>query len=109
MSSPKKKIGLIATSIRFTNFSIIYDVELKEKIKEVFSIVTCGQDIADKDLLLKPTIIEKSNMSVIFTPSNVTPHFYQSIYDKSIRNYHEYETERGNIYNVGDVVGYITD
>lgn len=109
MSKPKKKIGLVAKSIRFTNFSIIYEVQLQGysgDISEPLPVI-CRNDIANKDLILKPTIIDKTNNDVIFTPSNVTPHFYQAIHDKTIRGFDEYKVEYDNIYKVGDVVGYV--
>lgn len=102
----KKKIRLIATKINFTQFSIVYTVKLESDLKAV-GVVFCSNDIKHKDLILKPTIISPDSMEVIFTPSNVTPHFYQSILDKSIRNVDEYDVEKKSIYAVGDIVGYI--
>ncbi len=100
------KIELIATDIGFTTHSIIYKVEFPENKKGV-GIVFCSKDIKDKDLILKPTFIDKANMEVIFAPVNVISHFYQSIIDGTIRNINEYVVEKNNIYSIGDVVGYI--
>lgn len=107
MSNPKKKIGLKATNIRFTNFSIIYDVKFAGISSMESGVVLCNNDIADKDLILKPTFINEKSMEVIFTPSNVTPHFYQSIFEKTIRSIQEYAVEKKQIYDVGDIVGFI--
>ena len=111
MSNPKEKIGLKATSIQFTNFSIVYGVEFVGQHK-TFSEVTGGiaianNDIANKDLILKPTYVGKGTMNVIFTPGNVTPHFYQSILNGTIRNAPEYEIEKGHIYRIGEIVGFV--
>lgn len=110
MSNSKKKIGLICKSIKFTSFSIVYNVEFDIKETSIHSntgVVFCSNDIQDKDLILKPTMISPESMEVIFTPSNVTPHFYQSIYNGTIKNINEYEIEKRNIYGVGEIVGYI--
>lgn len=109
MSKLKKKVGLISTDIRFNNYSIIYPVKLEngytvEMIREI--VISCN-DIKNKDLILKPTIFDKENQEVIFTPSNVIPHFYQSIYNGTIRHIEEYVVEKNNIYNIGEVVAYI--
>lgn len=100
------KIELIATDIGFTTHSIIYKVEFPEGLNGK-GVVFCSNDIKDKDLILKPTFIDKDNMEVIFAPVNVISHFYQSILDGSIRNINEYTVEKNNIYNIGDVVGFI--
>jgi len=100
------KIELIATDIGFTAHSIIYKVEFPKGLNGI-GVVFCPNDIKDKDLILKPTFIDKKNMEVIFTPSNVTSHFYQSIIDGTIRNINEYAVEKKNIYDIGDVVGFI--
>jgi len=109
MSKIKKKIPLIAKSISFTQFSIVYDVKIDIIEEDWFlSPVYCADDISDKELILKPTIIQKNTTKkVVFTPSNVTPHFYQAIIEKKIQAYEEYKVELENIYKVGDVVGYI--
>src|SRR5690606_13192199 len=102
-----QRIGLIATSIDFTSHSIVYGVRFS--IDGNFSgAVFCNNDIKHKDLALKPTFVCSENMEVIFTAVNVTPHFYQQIHKKIIRDLSEYETEKRNIYDVGDIVGYIT-
>lgn len=103
-----KKIGLIAESIYFTNFAIIYNVRLSESVLEnINPIILCCDDICRKDLIIKPTALSKENMRVVFTPSNVTPQFYQDLLNKSLKNHQEYKTELKYIYNVGDVVGYV--
>ena len=107
MPNPKKKIGLIAVSVRFTMFSIVYNVKFSGLLKSLSGIVISDNSIADKDLIIKPTYIDAENMEVIFTPSNVTPHFYQAILDKKIKSINEFKVEQNNIYSVGDVVGYI--
>jgi len=101
-----EKIELIATEIYFTFHSIIYRVKFKNEIN-ASGIVFCINDIKDKDLILKQTMIDKNNMEVVFTPCRVMPHFYQSIIDGTIRNIDEHATERKDIYSIGDVVGYI--
>ena len=100
------KIELIATDIGFTVHSIIYKVEFPKDLKGK-GVVFCSNDIKDKDLILKPTFIDKDNMEVVFAPVNVISHFYQSIIDGTIRNINEYTVEKKNIYDIGDVVGFI--
>ena len=110
MSSPKKKIGLKAKSITFTHFSIVYSVELDQDIstENICSVIMSSSDIKNKDLLLKPTAFTKDDNEVIFTPSNVTPHFYQNLYEGNNDKFNgEYDVEKNNIYKVGDIVGYI--
>src|SRR5690606_16606536 len=101
-----QRIGLIATSIDFTLHSIVYGVRFS--IDGNFSgAVFCNNDIKHKDLVLKPTFVCSENMEVIFTAVNVTPHFYQQIHKKIIRDLSEYEVEKRNIYDIGEIVGYI--
>ena len=100
------KIELIATDIGFTTHSIIYKVEFPKGLNNT-GVVFCSNDIKDKDLILKPTFIDKDNMEVIFASVNVISHFYQSIIDGTIRNINEYAVEKNNIYGIGDVVGFI--
>ena len=104
-----KAIPLIATKIHFHFHSIVYDVKIdsNEEIKDRFGTVVCDNSIKNKDLILKPTLLNKENMQVIFTPANVIPHFYESIFRKVINNISEYKVEKNNIYNVGEIVGYI--
>lgn len=71
------------------------------------NIVLCADDICDKDLILKPTVISENSMKVVFTPSNVTSEFYQRVFEESIKGYDEYRTNKKDIYDVGDVVGYV--
>lgn len=104
MSVSQKKIGLKAKSISFTFNCIVYEVEVPENC---FGPVFCSNDIKNKDLTLKPTLIDSNNSEVIFSTDNVTPQFYQSILDKSIRGYDEYKTEKDKIYLPGEIVGYI--
>ncbi len=105
-----KKIALIADSISFTNFAIIYNVRLFEGVLEnINPIILCNDDICRKDLIMKPTALSKDNMRVIFTPGNVTPQFYQDLLNKSLKNHQEYQTELKYIYNVGDIVGYVIE
>lgn len=105
MSKTKKKIRLVAEKITFTRFSVIYHIEDNPKIKE--AVPFCPDNIKDKDLILKPTLVSRDDLRVVYAFSDVTPHFYQSILDGSIRNLSEYETEKANIYLKGDVVAYI--
>lgn len=112
MSEFKKKIGLIATEISFTQFSIVYKVELDclDSEMPVFkeAPVLCSPiDIVDKDLILKPTMISSENMFVVYTPSNMIPHYFQSLLDESLSNYEEHKVDIANYYNIGEVVGYI--
>lgn len=108
MSDHKEKIKLIAESIEFTFYSIIYSVKTERSID--LSNPTpfyCNNNIKHKDLLLKPTLIDSKNMEVIFTPNNVTPHYYEAIIKKIINDLDEQVKELNNIYVVGDIVGYI--
>ena len=106
MSVIKKKIRLIATKIEFTNFSIVYTVKFDGDYGGE-GVVFCSNDIKNKDLILKHTLVDSENMEVIFTPSNVTPHYYQAILSNNIRNSGEYDIDKKGIYSVGDIVGYI--
>jgi len=110
MSKPKKKIGLIATEIEFTFFSIKYKVKYddgrKTFQKDKIGPVSCSEDIGNKDLNLKPTILSE-NMEVIFMSIYMTPHFYQGLLDRTRKDFSELRDELNNIYKVGDVVGYI--
>jgi hypothetical protein len=101
------KIELIAIDIKFTEHSIVYIVKQKGEINHS-GVVFCSNDIKHKDLVLNPTMIDENNLEVIFTPTKVISHFYQSILDGSIRNVEEYVVEKNNIYITGDVVGYIS-
>ena len=106
MSEFKKAIGLVAEKIEFTKFSIIYHVKANVDISSP-QHVSSPFDVINKDLILKPTLVSKDCMKVVYTPSNCVPEFYQAIYDKTIRNVSEYEIERRHIYEVGEIVGYI--
>jgi hypothetical protein len=106
MPSTKEKIELIATEILFTDFSISYKVRINSA-KEVSGVVFCHENIKDKDLILNPTFIDKNNNIVIFVVTNVTPHFYSDILDRTIRGFDEYKSELDKIYAIGEVVGFI--
>lgn len=101
-----RTVNLIATKVKFTKFSIIYDVACKE-VKDGSFLVHCPFDISSKDLILKPTVIQKGQMKVVYTPSNVTSEFYEKIFNETISNHEEYYVEKKYIYDVGDVVGII--
>jgi len=105
-NNPSKKIKLIATDINFTQHSIVYSVKFLDNLNHS-GVVVSDNNIKYKDLILKPTYIDKENMEVIFTPSNVTSHFYQAIIDKTIKGISEYDVEKNNIYAVGDTVGHV--
>ncbi len=111
MSESQKKIGLVAYEIEFTYFTIIYKVKYEKEYKDLKNyragIVACAEDIKNKDLNIKPTILYGKNMEVIFHALYATPHFYQSLLNKTRKDYHEYKNELKNIYQVGDIVGYI--
>lgn len=101
-------VYLVAKKIIFKRFSIIYEVSCEEKLgQQGFYPVMCPSDIFEKDLILKPTFISQKEMKVIYTPSNVTPEFYEKIFDKTISNYEEYYIEKEFIYDIGEVVGVI--
>ncbi|QQV91531.1 hypothetical protein M1M25_gp093 [Tenacibaculum phage Gundel_1] len=102
----KKTIRLIAESVDFTFNSIVYKVRL-DCDENVYGAVSCVNDIKYKDLVLKPTIIDRDNLEVIFSTDLLTPSFYQSILKGTIRNLAEYENEKSKIYLPGDVVGVI--
>jgi hypothetical protein len=101
-----EKIELIATDINFTFHSIVYTVKQNSKIKRS-GVVCCANDISNKDLILKPTLVDKTNSKVVFTPTRVIPHFYQGILAETIRDVDEYRVALQDIYKVGEVVGYI--
>ena len=87
--------------------SIVYKVEFDTEDCIVgYGIIFCPGNIKNKDLVLKPTFLD-SDMEVIYAPVNVIPHFYQAIFNGSIRNIKEYKVEKEKIYNVGDIVGYV--
>lgn len=107
MSNTKEKIGLIATKISFNQHSIIYNVKLSKEVESGLYGIFCADSIKNKDLILKPTIYINDKSEVVFCPSNVTPHFYQSILNGTLANIKEYSVELNQIYKVGEVVGYI--
>ena len=110
MPKPKKKIGLIATAIEFTYFAIVYKVRYEggsgKYNPKLQGIVACNEDIKEKDLNLKPTILSEE-MEVVFSTVYMTPHFYQSLLEKTRKDFEEYRTELNNIYHVGQKLGYI--
>lgn len=106
MSVFKKEIRLICESIDFTFHSIVYKVRA-DASEDFKGVVSCVNDIKDKDLILKPTIVSKDSLEVIFNTLYVAPHFYQNILNKSLRNLSEYKEELDKIYVPGDVVGYV--
>jgi capsid portal protein len=99
-------IPLIATEIYFTPQSIVYKVKTLNNEK-VNGVVFCHKNIKDKDLVLKPTLVDKDNMEVVFTPVNVSPHFYQQIHKKILRHLSEFENEMDRVYKVGETVGFV--
>jgi hypothetical protein len=104
----KTKIRLIATSITFTSHSIVYGVKFDDSItKSTSGIVVSLANIKHKDLILKTTIVDPDNMEVVFAVVNVTPHFYQAILHKVLRDFNEYTVELNSIYSVNEVVGYV--
>lgn len=111
MSKPKKKIGLVATEIEFKKHSIVYKVRFANvlNLKEIFEgVVISHNSIKDKDLILKTTYLDQNNFEVIFVPINVTVEFYQKIFhDKKSKLAQEYRLERYDIYDVGEIVGYV--
>lgn len=100
------RIPLIATEIIFNSFTITYRVQVNE---DVFlnHIPFCADDIKTKELILLPVLITRDNMEVSFSLSSAFPSFYQSILDETLFDVEEYRTEINNIYQVGDIVGYI--
>lgn len=100
------RADLIATGIEFTRLSIVYHVMSSIKLKRPCE-VSCPDDIYDKDLILKPTLVWENNMKVIYTPNNVWPSFYQAIFERTLNSLSEYGGEIENIYNIGDVVGHV--
>ena len=101
------QIPLKATKIAFNKFTIVYTVEPVTKLSACEGIVYCNPNIKTKELILMPTLINKSNLEVVFTPSNVSPQFYQKILNGSLFDINEYSVELNNIYVVGDIVGYV--
>ncbi len=106
MPVTKKTIRLIAKSVEFTYNCIVYKVRVESK-EDVFGVVINSNDIKHKDLILNPTIVDKDNMEVIFSTDNLTPHFYQSILNGTIRNLDDYLSEKDKIYLPGEVVGFV--
>ncbi|MFK5981469.1 MAG: hypothetical protein QM499_01030 [Flavobacteriaceae bacterium] len=106
MGFNKEKIRLVATSIAFTSHSIVYGVKIEGDIN-CSGISVSLPSIKHKDLIMKSTIVDANNMEVIFTAINVTPHFYQAIHKKLLRNLSEYGVEMNKIYSVGEVVAYL--
>lgn len=104
MSVTKKKIGLVAKEIDFTQNSIIYKVEIPKNIE---GVVFCSNDIKDKDLVLQPTYLDPFNDEVIFNTDLGTVPFYENIFAKTLRNLDEYILEASKIYLPGDIVGYV--
>lgn len=109
MSEIKSKIGLIATEITFTEFSIVYHVKLEGNVtlEKPTPVLVTPFNIADKDLSLKPTILSKENMKVVFSPVNMQSQYLQTLLDKTTRNYREHRHDLRNYYLVGDIVAYI--
>lgn len=118
MSNTKKKISLVAKEIKFTDFGIQYIVDFKDFTIEntyilpfdnldISGITFCSPDIKNKDLILQPSLVDKDNNEVFFSVCNVTPHYYQDILDRTIRNFEEYKNDLNKIYQVGEVVAYI--
>ena len=60
----KKLIPLRATEITFNKFTIVYTVEFCVDIENIKGVVFCNNNIKTKELILMPTLIEKSNMEV---------------------------------------------
>lgn len=90
--------------------AIVYSVELAEtfKYKGFFNgTVLTHPSIKDKDLILKTNYIDDDSWEVCFVPVNVTPQFYQDVLRGEIRNADEYRREINDIYNIGDVLGYV--
>mgnify|MGYP003641650527 CR=1 FL=1 len=108
MSDSKKTVALKATSITFHKYTIEYGVEfVGDHSPDIIGVPFCDSTIKNKELVLIPTLISKDSMEVIFTTSNVIPHFYQSILDKTLFDIEEYSVEINNIYLKGDIVGYV--
>ena len=108
MPDNQEKIKLIVESIEFTFYSIVYRIKPEKKIDLTKPIpFYCENNIKHKDLLLKPTLIDSKNMEVIFTPNNVTPHYYEAIIKKIINDLDEQVKELNNIYITGEVIGYV--
>ncbi|WP_439132969.1 hypothetical protein, partial [Polaribacter sp.] len=75
------RIPLIATEIHFTNFSIYYKVKI-DSDRNFSGVVSCANDIKEKDLILNPTFVSKENNEVCFSVNMVMPHFYKDILDR---------------------------
>lgn len=105
MPEPKKKIELIAKEISFTDFSITYKVDIPGENTQ--GMVFSNPNIREKDLIMQPSYVDIENNEVSFVCSNVMPHFYKDVLDRTIRNVEEYIVELDRIYGVGDVIGYL--
>lgn len=99
------KTFLIATSIDFTPFSIIYHVDCEVQFTDS-KPVYCPEDIFEKDLILKSNLISSGNMTVVYTPNNVFPSFYEDLMDNDKKSLEEFKNELRNIYQIGDIVAY---
>jgi len=106
MPKDKKTIRLIATGIEFTFNSIVYEVEPEQKVSGKY-IPACADDIQDKDLVMKPTVISDSNKKIVFATNFATPQFYQGLLTKTTANADEYSNELKKIYGIGDTVAVI--
>lgn len=102
-----QKIELIATSVEFRRFSIVYTVKRKKAMKIDHGLVLTHNSISDKDLILKTNFMDET-FKVSFVPVNVTVEFYQKIFfDNKSKLSSEYRIERNDIYKVGDIIGYL--
>ena len=103
---------LVVEAIDFNMYSVVYAVGFEDKTAAKrfregdVLFFEVHKDISTKDLILKTNTISLSDMRVVFTPCNVTPHFYQGILNKTLHNVEEYESELDAIFTEQDVIGY---
>ena len=112
MSEAKKKIGLKATGIHFGRHAITYTVELVgENLPEVDALIPLpiitSDDLKERDLVLKGTHLDPMEMEVSFVCVQVTTLFYQDVFNQSIKDPLEYESDKDAIYDQGDIVGWV--
>ena len=103
----KKKIGLIVKSIRFTEFSIVYKVELEKPASFSSTPFYPNKNIIDKDLVSDGSLLCGISMEVSFKSSNMTPLYLQALLTKKLPNYEEYNSDIDNYYNVNDLIGFV--
>jgi len=103
----KNKIGLIVKSIRFTEFSIVYKVELQKPASFSSTPFYPNENIIDKDLVFDGSLLCSTSMQVSFKSSNMTPLYLQALLTKKLPSYEEHNSDIDNYYNINDLIGFV--